>query len=212
MNYDQLVAQIQAFSNRIDPQFIAQIPNFIQQAIYIIYSKVRTIGFQKIQAGNPAFVANIPLIRKPFDWKETISLAYFIPNSSITYVLPRSYEFCRTYSPVLGVTGDPVFYADYDLPTEALGSIFLSPTPSADYFYELVYLAIPNFSQANQFEFISSRYPSLLLDTCLLRGAIYLKDDERIAMFDARCKDGMAALEKDTTSRYTDRLSRRDKD
>jgi len=214
MNYDELIAQILAFSNRTDTQFVNQIPNFIQQAIFIIYSKVRTIGFQKIQDPAITFTVGNPFITKPADWKETISLSYVTSgtNPTRTYLLPRTYEFCKTYSPIENVQGNPVFYADYNLPTNENSFIYISPTPANAYYYELIYLSLPNFSSSNQFEFISSRYPSLLLDTCLLRAAIYLKDDERIAMLDAKCNDGMGALEKDTVSRYTDRLSKRGKD
>lgn len=214
MTYDQLVQEIISFCNRIgDTQFASEVKNFIQQAIYIIYSKVRTIGFQKTQAGASRFVPGQAFIAKPMDWKETVSLSYVIPGVLQTrvYVLSRSYEFCKTYSPP-NTTGDPVFYADYNSPEDPNQQIYLAPAPANNYQYELVYLGLPNFSAQTQFDYISSRYPSLLLDTCLLRASIYLKDDERITTFKSLCDDGMAAVGKDTTSRYTDRLSRRDKD
>jgi len=214
MTYDQLVQEIISFCNRVgDATFALKVPSFIQQAIYIIYSKVRTIGFQKTQAGGPRFTAGQAYIAKPPDWKETVSLSYVIDGASQTkvYILPRTYEFCNVYSPP-NTTGNPVFYADYNSSEDPNQQIYLAPAPANNYQYELVYLGLPNFSAKNQFDYISSRYPSLLLDTSLLRASIYLKDDERIAPLKSLCDDGMAALGKDTTSRYTDRLSRRDKD
>lgn len=212
MNYDQLVDLIKSYSNRTDDQFTRQIDNFITQAIYRIYSDARTIGFQKIQIGN--FVANGSFITKPPDWKETISLSYVnnVPEPTTIYLLPRSYEFCNSYAPHPLDGGDPVFYADYSLPTPGLGRIFLAPTPTTNSRYELIYLSIPSFNSQVQVEFIAARYPALILYASLLEAAPFLKDDERVAMFEARYNKELANVQKDTTSRYTDRLSRRDKD
>ncbi len=214
MNYAQLVEQIKAYSNRTDTTFVEQIPNFITQAITRIYSDAKTIGFQEIQPGDPTFVIGNAFIPKPIDWKETVSLSYVIPGTQPTrvYVLPRSYEFCRTYSPITATTGNPVFYADYNLPTPLPGSLFLSPTPAAAYQYELIYLRIPMFNVGITQNFIADRYPSLILYASLLEAAPFLKDDERIAMFEARYNKEVSTVLKDTTSRYTDRLSKRDKD
>jgi hypothetical protein len=214
MNYNELIEQIKAYSNRTDNLFTAQIPNFITQAISRIYSEAKTIGFQTIVAGNPTFTVGNALIAKPADWKETISLSYVIPGATPTrvYLLSRSYEFCQTYSPIENVTGDPIFYADYDLPTPGPGRIFLTPTPGVAYQYELIYLRLPAFNGANIQNFIADRYPSLILYASLLEAAPFLKDDERIAMFDARYNKELNTVLKDTTGRYTDRTSKRDKD
>lgn len=214
MNYNELIEQIKAYSNRTDALFVAQIPNFITQAISRIYSEAKTIGFQEIQAGNPVFTVGSAFIQKPADWKETISLSYVIPGAEATrvYVLSRTYEFCRTYSPITTTTGNPVFYADYNLPTPGPGSIFLTPIPAVGYQYELIYLRLPAFGAATQQNFIADRYPSLILYASLLEAAPFLKDDERIAMFDTRYNKELSTVLKDTTQRYTDRLSKRDKD
>jgi hypothetical protein len=214
MNYADLITQIQSLCNRNDASFIGEIPNFITRAIFSIYSKTRTIGFQVFQPGNPTFTVNSPFITRPDDWQETISLSYVIPGATPTrvYVLSRSYEFCQTYSPIENVTGDPIFYADYDLPTPGVGRIFLSPTPAVAYPYELIYLKFPEFNLANQQDFIANRYPRLLLYESAVEAALYLKDDERIATFRGICKEEADAVLGNTTSRYTDRTSKRNKD
>jgi hypothetical protein len=212
MNYFDLFNLIKAYSNRTDDLFAEQIPNFITQAITRIYSDAKTIGFQEIETG--VFTPNSPFVIKPADWKETVSLSYVIQGTQPmrVYVLPRTYEFCKTYSPIENVTGNPVFSADYDLPTPGPGSIFLTPTPVINHPYELIYLRIPLFNGDITQNFIADRYPSLILYASLLEAAPFLKDDERIAMFEARYNKEVSAVLKDTTSRYTDRLSKRDKD
>jgi hypothetical protein len=216
MDYNSLTLQIQNYANRTDAFFLQQIPDFINQGVSRIYSEARSIGFQKIVPGNPTFTQNNPLITKPVDWKETISLAYIIPGTSPTtnYVLPRSYEFCKTYSPISTTRGNPMFYADYSMPTANVGagSIFLAPTPSLAYQYELIYLSTPLFNQANPVNFLTDRYPSLLLYACLLETIPFLKDDERVPVFEALYNRALKDINIDTKERYTDRLSKRDKD
>jgi hypothetical protein len=216
MDYNTLTLQIQNYCNRTDAFFVQQIPDFINQGISRIYSEARSIGFQKIVPANPVFNINNPLITKPIDWKETISLSYTIPGATpiAVYVLPRSYEFCKTYSPTIVATGNPVFYADYSLPQANVGagSIFLAPTPAVAYQYELIYLSTPLFNQANPVNFLTDRYPSLLLYACLLETIPFLKDDERVPMFEALYNRALKDINIDTKERYTDRLSKRDKD
>lgn len=214
MNYPDLVMQVQSLCNRNDAAFVNEIPNFITRAIYSIYSKTSSIGIQAFQAGNPTFQAGNSFIIKPADWTETISLSYTIPGTQPTrvYLLPRSYEFCNTYSPIQTTTGDPVFYADYDLPASALGLIYICPTPSAAYQYELAYLKLPSFNAAVQQEFIAERYPRLLLYETAIEAALYLKDDERIALFRSICKEESDAVLANTNRRYTDRTGKRNKD
>lgn len=216
MDYASLTLQIQNWANRTDTLFTDQIPNFINQGISRIYSEAKSIGFQKIQNGNPTFTQNDPLITKPNDWRETISLSYVIPGNAPTtvYVLPRTYEFCKSYSPITTATGNPVFYADFNLPTVNVGagSIFISPTPDVAYPYELIYLSFPLFNTQNPENFLTDRYPRLLLYACLLESAPFLKDDERIATIENLYNSAKAGVLADTTGRYTDRLSTRDKD
>lgn len=216
MNYNSLRLQIQNYSNRTDQFFINQIPDFINQGISRIYSEARSIGFQKIVPNNPTFTQNSPLITKPVDWKETISLAYIIPGAAATtnYVLPRTYEFCKTYSPTTTIVGAPVFYADYSMPQANVGagSIFLAPTPNVAYVYELIYLSLPLFDAQTPVNFLTDRYPSLLLYACLLETIPFLKDDERVPVFEALYNRALKDINIDTKERYTDRLSKRDKD
>ena len=215
MDYNSLTQQIEDYSNRTDQFFIDQIPDFINQGVSRIYSEARSIGFQKIAPANN-FTVDSPLIPKPIDWKETISLSYILPgaNPTTNYVLPRTYEFCKTYSPNPDTRGDPLFYADYSMPTSNVGSgqIFITPTPALAFTYELIYLSLPLFNQGNPVNFLTDKYPSLLLYACLFESIPYLKDDERIATFEALYARALKDLLVDTKERYTDRLSKRDKD
>ncbi len=215
MNYQELVTEIQNMCNRFDAYFLARIPNFIARGIARLYNEAKSIGFQKIQNG-VTFTAGTALIEKPLDWRETISLSYVIPGASpyTVYLLPRSYEFCKTYAPNPTATGVPVFYADYNLPAQqtARSNLYIAPTPDANYQYELLYLSTPEFDVGHPTNFLTDQYPILLLDVCMVEAVTFLKDDERIPVFESSYNRALQAINKATQDRYTDRTSRRDKD
>lgn len=216
MDYPSLVTQIQNTCNRTDAYFLSQIPDFIDRGISRIYYDAKNIGFQKIANTGTNFTSSNPLILKPADWKETISLSYTIPGATpfTTYVFPRTYEFCKTYWPNVTSTGQPVFYADYNLPTSTTGpgNLYLAPTPNSTYAYELIYLSTPLFNVDNPRNFLTDQYPLLLLDVCMVEAVTFLKDDERIAAFEASYQRALAAINNITQERYTDRTSKRNKD
>lgn len=212
MDYDSLTTQIKDYSNRTDEFFIKQIPNFINQGISRIYSEARSIGFQKII--DRFMEKDNAKIDKPSDWEETISLSYVDPlTSNRTYLLPRSYEFCRTYSPTENQSSKPIFYADFDIlaANEGTSSIFVSPQPDGDYSYQLIYLSQPLFTEQYPTNFLTDRYPSLLLYACLFEAIPFLKDDERIATFESLYNRALKDIMGDSKERYNDRLSTREK-
>lgn len=220
MDYNSLIAQIQSYAYRSEPAFTAIIPDIIKQAMSRIYSEATTIGFQKSVPIN--ILANSPFVVKPQDYKSTISFQFTIPdggpsNPAVTYfLLERSYEFCILYAPFPNNRGLPVFYsADLNVPQVdvAPAQLYLVPTPDADFTGILTYLSFPPaFDAANPVNFITDRYPNLLLYACMMEAIPYLKSDERIPVFESLYKRALESVNADTNSRYIDRFSKRDKD
>ena len=213
MDYNSLTTQIQAYANRSDDLFNAQIPNFINQGINRIYNEAKNIGFQQVTQGNLNFVGGTNTVSKPLNWKETISFQY-TNNTVNTFLLPRTYEFCIKYWPVQATQAAPLFYADYNLPTisVAAGQFYIVPTPDQNYQYVLTYLGLPEFDNAHQTNFLTDRFPNLLLYACMTEAAPFLKDDERVPVFESYYNRALQNINRETTERYTDRTSKRDKD
>jgi hypothetical protein len=225
MNYQQLVTQIRAYANRpiTDERFTAAIPYFIDLGQQRIWREAKDIGFEKItQKGS--FTTGVATIQKPADWNKTISLQYGTINSAFNatvFLYLRTYEFCRAYWPNpsdFSLNNPPLFYADHQ---EGLNSnkgtaydgFFISPTPDKDYVYQLVYLRNPNLITENNNEnFLTERYPDLLFYACFLEALSYLKNDERIPVFESLYNRALQSLNNETKERYTDRTSKRDKD
>ena len=216
MNYNSLKNQIISYTNRNEPVFISNIPDLINQAMSDIYSRAKTIGFQKTIQGE--FDVNQPFIQKPGDYKSTINLQY-TNNSKVNFLLNRNYEFCTTYWPNItssDVNTPPLFYsADLDVAQEnaAPAFIYIAPTPAIAYPYILTYLSFPPvFNEQSNQNFLTDKYPNLLLYGCMVQAIPFLKSDERAALFTSLYEKELENINKDTVERYTDRVVKRNKD
>ncbi len=219
MDYNTLSAQIVSYANRNEPAFLQIIPDIINQAMSRIYSEATTIGFQKTVPIN--IVANSANVGKPQDYKSTINFQFTIPAAppalaTTQFLLERSYEFCILYSPFPANRGVPIFYsADLDVPQnlQPLPQFYIAPTPAVNYTGFLTYLSFPPTFDINfPVNFLTDKYPNLLLYACMMEAIPYLKSDERIPVFESLYKRALESVNSDTNSRYIDRYSKRNKD
>lgn len=216
MDYNSLKNQIISYTNRNEPVFVSNIPDLINQAMGDIYSRAKTIGFQKIESN--VMGVNIPFIPKPIDYKSTINLQY-TSNSEVKFLLNRSYEFCTTYWPNITSSDEdspPLFYsADMNVAQEdaAPAFIYIAPTPAIAYPYTLTYLSFPPiFNEQNSQNFLTDKYPNLLLYGCMVQAIPFLKSDERAQLFTSIYEKELANINNDSKERYTDRVVKRNKD
>lgn len=225
MTFTSLRTQIKNYANRFDDFFDSNINDFIQQGILRIYNEALNIGFEKVFPANVGnlLTVNQAYINRPTDWMETVSIQYTIPATTTTraytkFLLPRSYEFCLSYWPDPTKTGEPLFYADYGN-AATLGNqgasynrFYICPTPDKNYVGSLIYLGLPLFNQANQTNFLTERYPSLLLYASLMESIPLLRSDERIPVFESLYNRELQNINRLSQKRYIDRTSKRDKD
>lgn len=205
MDYNSLTEQIKQYSKRTDEFFISQIPNFINQAINRIYSEAKNIGFEKVVTNR--LTQNQFLLDKPADWKETVSLT--INAGSLSVLQLRTLEFCQAYWPNPSDNrAIPLFYADYN----NYSSFYLAPTPDQAYSFTLIYLALPLFNAETPENFLTLRYPSLLLYASMLETIPFLKGDERVPVFESLYNRALQSINKDAEKLYTDRVAKRDVD
>jgi hypothetical protein len=223
MNYTTLTEQIQAYANRIDLKFRAVIPYFIEQGQQRIWREAKDIGFEQIQEVG-TFQVNNATIAKPAYWNKTISLIYGTEADAFlncTTLYLRTYEFCRSYWPnssISSASNPPLFYADHQknlnsIFGSAFDGFFISPTPDKAYKYQLTYLQrVELLTLPNSENILTERYPDLLFYACFLEALSYLKDDERIPVFESLYNRALQSVNNQTEERYTDRTSKRDKD
>jgi hypothetical protein len=198
MTYDSLVENIQSYLERTDSATLEKIPLFIMLAEQVIASQIKFLGNLTVSESN--MVASTAIIDKPARWHKTVSMNITIDGQRFP-VLLRKYEYLREYWPDATNTGVPKFYADYDY-THWL----VAPTPDTDYSFEVLYYErIQPLDSTNQTNWFTIYAPQALLYGSLLQAMPFLKNDERMPMWQAQYDAIMQTLKTEDVQRVGDR-------
>lgn len=120
-------------------------------------------------------------------------------------LLPRSYEYIRSYWPNDSKTDVPQFYADYNYQ-----NIVIAPTPDRAYPFEWVFWQLPQLlDDSVQTNWITQYAPNLLLYASLLEMAPFLKDDDRIQTWQGMYDRAAQALSGEDLRKIMDRATDR---
>lgn len=198
MTYDSLVDDITTYLERTDAQTIAKIPQFIMFAEQIIASEIKFLGNLVVVTSTMTQDENI--IPKPSRWRKTVSM-----NVSVSGVrqpvLLRTYEYLREYWPDQTKTDIPKYFGDYDY-----DHWLVVPTPATGYTYEVLYYERNQpLDSSNQSNWFTEYAPQALLYGSLLQAMPFLKNDERIPMWQAQYDKIIAVLQNENTIRVADR-------
>jgi len=208
MTYDSLLAQVESYLNNTSTDVLAQIPYFIYQAEQRICRESKNLGLESYVVS--AFTPAQSVIPKPARWRRTLSFNYGTGagNNTRNQLYLRSYEFIRSYWPDSTQTGAPLYYADY-----GYSDFVVCPTPDAAYPFELCFLQLPDpISTLNQTNWITNYAPDLFLYGCLLEAIPYLKNDERIPVWQSMYDRALASINSQDDQRVLDRASNRASD
>lgn len=179
-----------------------QIPRLINLAERRIARELKVEGLINVVTSTMA--PGLAVYPKPDRWRTTVSFNYGIANQ-YQQLFPRSYEYVRTYWPNRDETGVPLFYADYDY-----NNWIVSPTPDQAYPFEvLVYQLLPLLDDTNQTNWLTEYAPQVLLYASLLEATPFLKNDERIAVWQSMYDRSAQALNGEDLSKILDRSARR---
>lgn len=198
MTYDSLVEDISSYLERTDDATLAKIPTFIMLAEQVIASQIKFLG--NLTPMQSTMTATEAIIDKPARWHKTVSMNVVVAGNR-TPVLLRKYEYLREYWPDATETGVPKFYADYDY-THWL----VAPTPADDYTFEVLYYErIQPLDSSNQTNWFTIYAPQALLYGTLLQAMPFLKNDDRIPMWQAQYDAIMQTLKTEDVQRIGDR-------
>lgn len=198
MTYDSLTENISSYLERTDTATLEKIPLFIMLAEQVIASEIKFLGNLTV---NTAFmVAGTNIIPKPARWHKTVSMNVLVDGQKQP-VLLRKYEYLREYWPDATQTDVPKFYADYDY-THWL----IAPTPDAAYSFEVLYYQrLQPLDSTNQTNWMTEYAPQALLYGSLLQAMPFLKNDDRIPMWQAQYSAIMQTLKAEDQQRLADR-------
>jgi hypothetical protein len=120
----------------------------------------------------------------------------------------RQYEYCLSYWPDLTQTAPPQFYADYDY-----AHWLVVPTPPVSYPWQILYYGLPQLlDNSTQTNFWTDFAPETLLYRALLECTPFLKNDERVAVWQTLYEEAVTTLEKEDLMRSVDRAAVRNED
>jgi hypothetical protein len=198
MTYDSLVNDISTYLERNDTATLEKIPQFIMFAEQVLASEIKFLGNLTVADG--AMTANNPILDKPARWRKTVSFNVTVAGERVPVFL-RKYEYVREYWPDDTQTGVPAFYCDYDY-THWL----VAPTPASAYTFQVLYYERNQpLDSANQSNWFTQYAPQALLYGALLQAMPFLKNDERIPVWQAMYDKAIALLKQEDLTRVGDR-------
>lgn len=203
MTYNSLLVDLRnylerGYSKDTDPVVFDQLPNFITFAERRISREIKVQGF--IRVVNTTLSIGDPVYEKPDRWRGTISM-----NVEGNPLYSRSYEFCVAYWPDRSEKGSPEYFSDYDYK-----HWLIVPTPVSAKKIEILYYEQPQFIGPEiQTNWITEYAPDLLLYASLLEATPFLKNDERIAVWQGMYDRAAKALDEEDISRILDRTAHR---
>jgi len=198
MTYASLVTDISSYLERTDTATLQKIPTFIMLAEQVISTEIQFLG--NLTVVTSTMNVGEPVIVKPARWRKTVSFN-LIDNSQRQPVFLRKYEYLRNYWPNATQTDTPVYYCDYDY-THWL----VAPTPDLAYNYEVLYYErVQPLDATNQTNWFTQYAPQAMLYGSLLQAMPFLKNDERIPMWQAQYDRVIATLKAEDVARIGDR-------
>jgi hypothetical protein len=184
------------FTSESDPLVYNQLPRLVTLAERRIARELKVEGFivpviTELQPG-------VSVYMKPDRWRDTVSM--FVDGKP---VFARAYEYIRHYWPDPAQTGTPAYYADYDYQ-----HWLIAPTPATAQTLEILYYEQPRFLGPDfQTNFITEYAPDMLLYGSLLEAAPYLKNDERLSIWQSLYDRAAQALNGEDLKRIIDRAA-----
>lgn len=208
MTFNSLLVDLRQYLERgtaVDTTVFEQLPRLINLAERDIARSLKIQGF--INVVTSVMAAGTSVYAKPDRWRDTVSFNFGVnPAFNVrTPLFPRSYEYCRLYAPDSSVQGQPEFYADYDY-----NNWLFTPTPDDVYPFEVLYYELPALlDNANQTNWLTDHAPNALLHGSLLQSTRFLKNDERIPVWQQNYQEDLQKLNGEDLQKIIDRSSAR---
>lgn len=210
MTFDTLKEDVQRYLERgttaaADPEVFDQLPRLINLAERNCARELKVQGF--INVVTTALTAGQSVYDKPDRWRDTVSIniGTGAGNAQRKTLFTRSYEYLRSFWPDESQRAEPMFYSEYDY-----SHWLISPTPDAVYPMEILYYELPPLlDDVTQTNWLTEYAPQLLLYATLLEATPFLKNDERIPVWQTKYDRAAAMLNGEDLSKIIDRASSR---
>lgn len=184
MNYAELSAAIQEYTQNYETDFVANIPLFVRQAEQRIYN---TVQFPSIRKNVTGFTTQgNKYLSCPLDFLAVYSMAV-IDGDEYTYLLNKDVNFIRESFPSTAPSaqGIPQYYALFGPATTNANppvitnelTFLLGPTPDALYNIELHYYYYPESIATAGTSWLGDNFDSVLLYGALVEAYTFMKGE-----------------------------------
>jgi len=202
--YDELKQAIQDYTENDETSFVNNLPLFIRQAEERILKNVQLSLFRKNVSG--ALTASNKYLACPSDFLAPYSLSFVNSDSDHVFLDFKDVDFVQSFNPDATTTGNPRYYAVFDINNFVLG-----PTPDSSYAVELHYFYRPASLTAGSGSgttWLSENAELALLYGSLIEAYIYMKGEQDVmAQYEKRFAEAITGLKmfgesKEVTDEY----------
>jgi hypothetical protein len=198
MTYNSLYNDISSYLERTDTATLDKIPTFIMLAEQVLASEIKFLG--NLTVNESTMVQGNPIITKPARWRKTVSMNVTVGGERKPVFL-RTYEYMRQFWPDDAQEDVPQFYGDYDY-----SHWLIAPTPDDAYTFEVMYYEeVQPLDATNQQNWFTQYAPQAMLYGSLLQAMPFLKNDERLPMWQAQYDKIVNQLKTENIQRLGDR-------
>ena len=203
--YDELKQAIQDYTENDETSFVTNLPLFIRQSEERILKNVQLSLFRKNVNGT--LTASNKYLACPSDFLAPFSLSFVDSDSDHVFLDFKDVDFVQSFNPDAASTGNPRYYAVFDVDNFVLG-----PTPNSSYAVELHYFYRPASLTAGSGSgttWLSENAELALLYGSLIEAYIYMKGEQDVmTMYSSRFAEALARLKnlgeaKEVTDEYT---------
>jgi hypothetical protein len=192
MNYTELSANIQAYTENTEADFVAEIPVFVKQAEQRIYNTVQFPSIGKNVTG--VTTTNNKYLSCPSDFLAVYSMAVIDATGVYEYLLNKDVNFIRQAYPQPTDTAIPKYYALFGPQSANVDelSFILGPTPDAIYNVELHYYYYPPSIVTSGTSWLGDNFDSVLLYGSLVEAYTYMKgEQDMMALYNGKYQEAL---------------------
>lgn len=168
--YATLVQAIKDFTDNTETVFVSQIDNFIRNAEERLLKMIAPLQVFRKNTTATATASN-KYLPKPSDWLSSYTLSIEVSGEK-KFLLNKDVNFIQEYWPDGSVTGEPKYYADFDI-----DNFIIAPTPASGYTMELHYFYRPDSVVTTSPSWLSENAGPALLYACLVEAYSFIKGE-----------------------------------
>lgn len=194
MNYTELVAAIQDYTQNEETSFVSNIPTFVEQAEERLN---RSIMVPELRKNVTAATTNGNFyLARPEDFISVFSLSVVDSSGDYSFLLDKDVNFIREAYPASSTSGLPKYYAQFDGDYGGdSGNFILGPTPDDNYTVELHYYYDPPSIVTTGTSWYGDNAESALLYGSLIEAYTYMKGEaDLIQLYTTRYSEALGQL------------------